>query len=218
MVDGLKKVRYNVWSMKGEMKVRAKRLCDVFERWRDEEEEMGRLGLMKLVSIDMKSASDMFRGEWVDWFLECVCENVDDEYERYWLRRMKKRYSVWGSDVEGWNVYEEKVGWSMGVNLSFVCLSVMNYVAADGGKSVSSGVLVGGKSVRMGDDCLGYWSADEYWSYRKRCGEFGLVINEGKTWISEKRGLFCEEIFEWRGKRMKWLRRVRVGCWWEEKV
>jgi hypothetical protein len=37
------------------------------------------------------------------------------------------------------------------------------------------------------------------------------VINEGKTWISEKRGLFCEEIFEWRGKKMKWLRRVRVG-------
>jgi hypothetical protein len=28
-----------------------------------------------------------------------------------------------------------------------VCLSVMNYVAADGGKSVNSGVLVGGKSV-----------------------------------------------------------------------
>jgi len=81
-----------------------------------------------------------------------------------------------------------KQGVLLGLGISWTILSILNAFNADPSDLKDTSFKV------CGDDLLAHWDTERINQYQKRSDNAGLVINKGKSFISQQAGVFCERM------------------------
>lgn len=126
----------------------------------------------KVYSADMSGATDTLRHDTLD--LLASFAGVDP-------LELHRELKVNGRDYN--------VGCPMGLPNSWCFLSITH-------ASICRVVDPGGSWYIRGDDLIAYWTEGMWSLYRWLCDAVGFKLNIPKSFIAEKRGCFCEELYE----------------------
>jgi hypothetical protein len=165
-----------------------KKLFSILERTRGTKESLGELptefslqdlnGAERVYSVDLKKATDGISHSFAEW----ICDKLDIPFDLVF-----EDFFVDGIKVSR--------GLFMGMPLSWCFLSMIHLL-------VCEFIDRKGNFFLKGDDLISVWTISQYELYRKILRHSGLMVNEKKTFVSRKRGTFCEALFELRGHKL----------------
>jgi len=152
--------------------------------------------LTRLFSADLAKSTDPISITLSKFVLNRLKSNVADMPE--WFSRavdicFQSHDIQYTKPVTGETISKPATcGALMGVGPGWTVLCILNAFAAETAAKKGSYAI-------CGDDLIGLWTDTEIKAYKDTIASLGLVINEQKSYIAEKHGVFCERLVTRKG-------------------